>query len=71
MSCDHYIHNSNSSYDGQYDDLLYYFAYQYEVVRQAMIERDTMAAQKRSASDDSDRQDSDQLQHKSKHPKLD
>ena len=49
----------NSSYDGQYDDLLYYFAYQYEVVRQAMIERDAAAAQKRLADDDGDDQDPD------------
>ena len=43
-----------SSYDGQYDDLLYYFAYQYEVVQQAMIKRDAAAALKRSGDDDPD-----------------
>ena len=51
---DMYSVDINSSYDGQYDDLLYYFAYQYEIVRQAMIKRDAAAALKRSADDDTD-----------------
>ena len=63
-----HVINFNSSYDGQYDDLLYYFAYQYEVVQQAMIERDTAAALKRSADDD--KSDPDVPQHKRKHRKI-
>ena len=58
----------DSSYGGQYDDLLYYFAYQYEVVQQAMIERDTAAALKRSADDD--KSDPDISQRKRKHLKI-
>ena len=55
----------NSSYDGQYDDLLYYFAYQYDLVQQAMTER---AALKRSTEDD--KTDLDVSQQKRKRLKI-
>jgi len=60
----------NSPYDGQYDDLLYYFAYQYEVVQQAMVERDTtaVAAARKRLADDGER-DLDLPQCRKKHPK--
>lgn len=62
------LNNFYSSYKGQYDDLLYFFAYQYEVVQQAMIERDASAAAHKRSADDGE--DSDLQHRRKKHPKL-
>ena len=52
-------------YDGEYDNLLYYFAYQYDVVQGAISERDKSRQRKRPAVEADD-----ELSHMRKHSKL-
>jgi len=46
-------------YDGEYDNLLYYFAYQYDVVQGVISERDESRQRKRPAVEAND----DELSH--------
>ncbi|XP_065897238.1 tRNA-uridine aminocarboxypropyltransferase 1-like [Dysidea avara] len=63
---EYHDHSSTQAYDGEYDNLLYYFAYQYNVVQGAISQREENMQRKRPAVEDTTEDKPSQAR---KHPK--